>query len=206
MIRVVMLVHGMGCHDPKWCDDAKESLRTAAASYNLPDEFSDEIANNKIALIPIVYDDRFQSWVNRWGNDSRAFAAYIKTNGIGVPANLVSWLENADKTENNFLWTHVVDVILYRFFSLVTTDVRVHVMQQVARVWKDALSADPNAEVTIVAHSLGTSVVHDSLGLLATDPPPGADGFLAGDVQLANIFMVANVSRILETNPKAYDS
>jgi hypothetical protein len=99
-----------------------------------------------------------------------------------------------------------VDVLLYRFFNEVAKNVRVHVMRSVAATWKTALDVDPSAEVSVLAHSLGTSVVHDSLGLLATDPPTHADGFLAGTVALANIFMVANVSRILETLPRVYES
>lgn len=55
---------------------------------------------------------------------------------------MLGWLESADETEKNFFWTHVVDVILYRFFSIVT----------------------------------------------------------------ANIFMCANVGRVLETQPKVYQS
>jgi hypothetical protein len=206
MTKVLILVHGMGVHGTDWSSDAISVLTTAAESYGLANAFVTDVTENRVAVVPISYDDRFTAWLKKWGNDSRALAKFIKTNAIDVPANIMSWLETADQTENNFLWSHVVDVLLYRFFNDVTKDVRVHVMKSVAETWKEALEIDKSARVSVLAHSLGTSVVHDSLGLLATNPPKGATGFLAGDRRLANLFMVANVSRILETLPRVYES
>ena len=206
MTKVLLLVHGMGVHGADWATQTTQALVKAAASYGIENQFSSEITEGEVALIPVTYDDRFTAWLSRWGNESRALADFIKTNSIDVPVNIVSWLESADETENQFLWSHVVDVILYRFFNQVTTDVRVHVMRDIAKHWGRALDVDPNARVSVLAHSLGTSVVHDSLALLATSPPEGANGFLAGTQRLASLFMVANVSRILETLPRVYES
>ena len=206
MTQVLMLVHGMGVHGADWSTDAIAALTTAAEAYDLSD-FSEELGGDGVTVVPITYDDRFTKWLAKWGNDSRELAKFIKQNSIPAPANLTEWLENADEKENNFIWSHVVDVILYRFFgSLVTKDVRTHVARDVTRAWKDALKEDPNAEVSVIAHSLGTSVLHDALALVATEPPTGATGFLAGERRLANLFTIANVSRILETFPQAYDS
>jgi hypothetical protein len=206
MTHVIALVHGMGVHGKNWSGTAVAALKAAARTYKLDKQLSDSVTSNKVAIVPVSYDDRFTAHVNQWGKDSRQLAKFITHNAIDVPTNLVSWLENADETENNFIWSHVVDVILYRFFNQVTTDVQVHVMDQIASIWEQALQEDIDAQFTIVAHSLGTSVVHDSLAKLATDPPPNAAGFLAGDARLASLFMVANVSRVLETHPTVYDS
>jgi hypothetical protein len=206
MTRVILLVHGMGVHGADWATDAKVGLTRAAKAYMLDGMLGDTIAKNNVAIRTVEYDTQFTQILARWGNDSRALADYIKTNALSVPANLIGWLKNADGTENNFIWTHLVDVILYRFFSEITTSIRVHVMQQIATVWNEALAIDGTARITVVAHSLGTSVVHDSLALLSTTPPAGCDGFLAGDRRFAGIFMVANVSRELETTPLVYDS
>lgn len=201
-----MLVHGMGVQGPDWDAGVVAALSRAAASYGIQEALSTEIAAGAVAVRPITYGDRFTAWIDRWGNDSRELAKFIRTNSIDVPVSIVSWLESADETENNFLWSHVVDVLLYRFFNEATRDVRVHVMRDVARTWEAALAADASARVSVLAHSLGTSVVHDALGLLATDPPPDCDGFLAGTCRLAHLFMVANVSRILETLPRVFES
>ena len=206
MTKVLILVHGMGVHGADWSTSAIGQLTTAAQSYGLADAFAMQPTKDEVALVPISYDERFTDWLDRWGNDSRALATFIKRNAIDIPTSLISWLETADATENNFLWSHVVDVLLYRFFNEVARDIRVHVMRDVATTWREALTIDQNARVSVLAHSLGTSVVHDSLGLLATDPPRGAMGFLAGDRRLANLFMVSNISRILETLPRVYES
>jgi hypothetical protein len=201
-----MLVHGMGIHGTGWATEVISDLMTAAEPYGLDGDFSETLEEDGVSVVPIHYDERFDAWRNKWGEDSRELSRFITRNAIAVPSNIVSWLEAADETENAFLWSHVVDVLLYRFFSLVTTDVRVHVARSIARRWRDALQLDPSAEVSVLAHSLGTSVAHDTLALLATDPPSKATGFLAGDRRLANVFMLANVSRILETSPRAFES
>lgn len=206
MTRVLLIVHGMGVHGTDWATDIIADLENAATPYGLAGDFSDQLHNHKVTLAPIAYDGRFVDWVGKWGEDSRELAKFVRRNAIDMPANLVDWLEGADETENNFLWSHVVDVLLYRFFNQVAIDVRVHVARDIATWWRNALEADPNADVSVLAHSLGTSVTHDTLALLASDPPKGAKGFLAGSRRLANMFQVANVSRILETSPKVYDS
>jgi hypothetical protein len=157
MTRVLMVVHGMGVHGQNWEQGVRDTLATAAADYGLTNELAG------IEITPISYDDQFKKWLARWGNDSQALTKYIKQNSIGVPANIVSWLENVDKTEDKFLWSHVVDVLLYRFFSVVSTSVRVQVALQIARRWRDALKQNAGAEVSILAHSLGVDdedVVH----------------------------------------------
>lgn len=206
MIGALIIVHGMGVHGADWATSVVAELRKAARPFGLDGAFSSAIEDDKVALLPVSYDDRFADWLGKWGNDSRELAKYVRTHGIGIPPNILAWLETADAKENNFLWSHVVDVLLYRFFSTVTTDVRVHVARDIARHWRDALAADPAAEVSVLAHSLGTSVTHDTLGLLATDPPPRATGFLSGNRRLTHLFLLANVSRILETSPRVYES
>jgi hypothetical protein len=206
MVKALLLTHGMGVHGADWATDAITGIKNAADSFGLGDPFSETITDGKVALIPITYDEHFTDLLDFWGHDARELSHFITDNSISVPSNLIGWLDKADETENNFLWTHVIDVILYRYFSEVTTNVRVHIMEAVAKVWAEALAADTTARVSVMAHSLGTSVMHDSLALLGTKPPPGCEGFLAGDRRLSNIFMVANVSRILETSPQAFAS
>jgi hypothetical protein len=207
MIKVLMLAHGMGVHDgADWSTGAIKAVLTAAEAYGLESAFSLDLDENRVTLAPIGYDKYFQQWLDLWGKNTPELLSFVKANSIGVPGNVISWLSGVDEVENNFFWTHVVDVVLYRYFDIVRRDVRVHVMRDVARTWRDALVADPSADVSLLAHSLGTSVLHDSLAALGSSPPEGADGFLAGTQRLGALFMLANVSRILETAPLVYDS
>jgi len=65
-------------------------------------------------------------------------------------------------------------------------------------------------DASVLAHSLGTSVTHDSLSLLASQPIKTKKGkskaFMVGNFAFQNVFMLANVSRILETSEKVYSS
>jgi hypothetical protein len=61
-----------------------------------------------------------------------------------------------------------------------------------------------------MAHSLGTSVAHDTLSIMATRPIQTAAGpnhsFMQQNFQFKRIFQVANVSRVLETTPPVLSS
>src|SRR5688572_20961772 len=107
MTRVLMIVHGMGVHSTDWATDIIADLKKAATPYGLAGGFSDQLDDDKVTLAPIAYDDRFVDWVAKWGNDSRELAKFVRRQAIDMPANIVDWLERADKTENNFLWSHV---------------------------------------------------------------------------------------------------
>jgi hypothetical protein len=62
-------------------------------------------------------------------------------------------------------------------------------------------------DCTIVAHSLGTSVVHDSLQILGTEPIAGFTNALGPpNERFRAIFMLANVSRVLESGVGAFES
>lgn len=207
MTQLVVLAHGMGDHDPTWGNQAVQIIKQSATKYGLPDQFSEKVEEGKIALVPICYDGEFTRWATAWGRNTRTMLDFVRTNSIAVPANILSWMENADKAEDNFIWSHVVDVILYRFFPLITAPTRVQYLEELTKHWAAVRKIDPNAPVHIVAHSLGTSVTHDSLALLGgPNPPPKCEGFSAANARIANLFMCANVSKVLDSSGRVYDS
>jgi hypothetical protein len=84
--------------------------------------------------------------------------------------------------------------------------VRLAIVEELTRAKEDGeLDA-----TSVLAHSLGTAVTHDALALLGSQPIDGPRGpntaFLAGNHTFANVFTCANVSRVLETSPKVYES
>ena len=112
--------------------------------------------------------------------------------------------------EKNFFWTHVVDVLLYRFFSIVTAEVRVRVRDAIAEKLDAATTGGKIVSASVLAHSLGTAVAHDALALLGAQPiqtPHGPNNaWLADNFTFGSIFMCSNVGRVLETDPKVYQS
>jgi hypothetical protein len=200
----------MGVDGPGWHVDIVKKLNVVAKRYppfaGGPDVFlaaknADDTSItptiDQVLVVPAGYDDVFRGRVKAFQKDTQAIVEFAKANAIALPSSIIDvleWFKTAGDEEKNFFWTHVVDVIMYRFFTLVAKPVRIAVMEAVAKVLERK-----NVDVSIMAHSLGTSVTHDAMSLLATienDPryavlqPPG--------VRFVNAFMMANVSRELE--------
>jgi hypothetical protein len=101
-------------------------------------------------------------------------------------------------------------VLLYRFFSIVAAEVRLRLRLSIAEKLTEAKEGGQLDEASVLAHSLGTSVTHDSLALLGAHPIETDDGpnesWMVANHRFSNVFMCANVSRVLETEPKVYQS
>jgi hypothetical protein len=120
---------------------------------------------------------------------------------------VLDWLSSAGSDEKHFFWSHTVDVLLYRYVDAVTKQVRLHVMTEMAKALRDAMTGGQITEASVLAHSLGTSVTHDALALLGTLPLGGSVAFTAAaGFRFTNLFTLANVSRVLETDPGVFTS
>ncbi len=209
MPKLLFVVHGMERHEPAWAGNTVQAL------VELPDRyqyawFADNGAlDQHVEIIPVHYDNVFAKYVNAWGRSVEELRAKAAEYGVSIP-NVLSWLQRADETEKNFFWTHVVDVLLYRFFSIVAAEVRLRLRLTIAEKLTEAKEGGQLDEASVLAHSLGTSVTHDSLALLGAQPIETDDGpnesWMAANHRFSNVFMCANVSRVLETEPKVYQS
>lgn len=203
MSRILFLIHGMGAHDAGWASSVRDKLNEAASRYRA---FSGGPAfDRQVELVPVSYDTVFDSLLQRWGRSAGEVEEFAASNGIRIPD--LGWLAGASDTERNFFWSHLVDILLYRYFPQIATQVRLQVMTRIAETMVRAReNASEPAEFSVMAHSMGTAVAHDSLAQLGTYPLDGSRAFLAENgPQFLNLFMIANVSRILETNPPVYD-
>lgn len=209
MPKLLLLVHGMGRHKPTWADDTTKQLVGFSTTYQYRWFEQNGTLDQHVSIVPVTYDAVFAKYMKKWGKTSEDLRTKAAEFGVSIP-NVLGWLERADEEENNFFWSHVVDVVLYRFFSIVTAEVRLRVREAIAVELQKAKDDGGIDEASVLAHSLGTAVTHDSLALLGSHPIPTRDGpneaFMAGNHKFANVFMCANVSRVLETDPKVYRS
>ena len=199
----------MGRFEPSWATDVTAKL-VALPADNGYGFFRDRGGlGNLVNIVPIRYDDVFSRYADGWGRSAAELEQASSKLGIGIP-RIFGWLQNASETEKNFFWTHVLDVLLYRFFPIVTAEVRLRLQHQIAEVLLRAQQDGELAEVSVLAHSLGTAVAHDALALLGSRPIDTDVGpnhaWMADNFKFSNIFMCANVSRALETDQKVYDS
>lgn len=199
------LIHGIGRHGTQWAEEPGgpvEVLKEASRSYA---HFQSRPLEDRVEFVPIHYDDVFEQAIAKWQGD----AAAVEGLGLPGPASaLVSWLPTSNAEAQKLWWTYVADLALYRLTRVYRQQVRARVLDQIAsRI--EAEAAPPPCSV--LAHSMGTAVAHDCLHLLGTVRWAGAANALSPlHWRFDHLFMVANASRLLQTDDpemkKAYES
>ncbi len=202
MSTILFVVHGMGVHGGDWQAPVVAKLNEVASRY---EHFAARAFDEQVQVVPVTYDPEFAKHLAQWSGSAEALDTFAKDNAVSIPA-VIAWLRGASETEKNFFWSHVVDVLLYRYFQLVTVPVRLQVMTQIVTTVTAAMKDGGVPDVSVMGHSLGTSVTHDALAYLGTTAFNGSEAFMAGNFRFSNVFMVANVGRILETTQKCYAS
>ncbi len=197
--HLLFLVHGMGVHPTNW------SVGTVNLLKEKYDGFPDLKAlpfDQRFTIVEIAYDKIFEDIRIQWKDQSAAILKVMSSNGLDD--DFIKKLVDAGQapSTDNFLWTHVLDVLLYRFVPTVCMAVRVTVADQIMQ----KLVSNTGGELpswSVLAHSLGTSVAHDTLNDLYHTAIPGRPNlFLStGDTSAELVMMVANVSKVLETSP-----
>jgi hypothetical protein len=174
--QILFLIHGMGAdRDPKtgpqWADDQTDGpvalLKSLPPTVALPD------LSNSITYVPIYYADIFGELVQEWKLPAVwSNPAQVLTT-LGVPAggaadNLAAILSTV-QPNNNFFWTHAIDVLLYALSGQCRKAVVARVAAQMAQAINNAWQANPMPPTcSIFAHSLGTIVAQDALDSLPT--------------------------------------
>lgn len=210
MYQLLFVIHGMGAgarpaNDPTWHTGVLDSLRASSKPHKHDaDLVLSKPKAGQVLVVPLTYhqffDDIRTKWTQQAGSEA-GFLPLLKQLVFSDPqavAKLPGWVQSA----GSFFWTHVLDVLLYRFVAEFTVPIRDEVATQIAEAWHKAdIDNGANTTVHFVAHSLGTAVLHDSIATLASDP-----AFSPGTHLITSFITCANVSSILETNFPAYGS
>ena len=210
MYQLLFVIHGMGAgaqpaNAPPWWNGLVDGVRRSASQYG---HGGDLVLKSPKAgqtlVVPLTYHDLFDDIRARWSQQSPSEAGWLPLvesllhADPQTMARIPSWVNTAGA----FFWTHVLDVLLYRYVNEFRAPIRDRVATGIAEAWHRAdLDNGAPTSVHLLAHSLGTSVLHDSIGVLAQDP-----GFSPGTHLISTMITCANVSSILATNFPAYDS
>lgn len=192
----LFLIHGIGRHEKGWSDTTwqpciLENLK-AFAPYT---DMSPEEIDNDLHFFEVTYDAVLdKSYRQRWKELANAIA------DTALPASVRSVMQELrqepDARLPEYFWTHALDAILW--FSL--KQARGAVIQNVAKQLTRGLKAAQldGADVHILSHSLGTSVIHDTLLCLAagTESATVYDPNRGG-IRWKSLVTVANVSRVV---------
>jgi len=208
--HLLFFIHGIGIHEPSWGEELNgpiETLKKVSQQYAYFQQAGqDRFAN--VECISVHYDEVFRDTIAKWQSDASSITAFDPT---GVFKDGLGWLATA--SDKDFWWSHLADLAMYRCFPLYRQAVRISVIKQLADAIERAYKADESAYCSVVAHSMGTAVAHDCLHLLGTThwaDGPYANVLAPSHWRFQNIFMVANTSRLLQTQDAemkpAYDS
>lgn len=196
----LFLVHGVGKHAAdSWADPWKrvliDKLRTFAP-YS--DKTPEEIERESLRCVPISYDSVFETFREDWEDldDLLSSAAFA----LGSDARVaLDWIASQDAELKRIFWEKVLDVLLWATDPLARAAVIAHVNEQLIRHLVE-MFREPGGEnrAHIVAHSLGTSVISDSLIALRAERKVHHNVLDTGRFQWRSVTMVANTSRLLE--------
>ncbi len=194
--QIILLVHGMGTHpDGEIAKTFKRAVTDAAkclgfANFNLDQEDCQLAEYNYSGLL----DEVRQQFAD---NAAARQAGFGHLAGAGFAAELIQKLTDFETRlgTDDFLYTHWLDVLLYG-----ATFYGPRIRAEFAGQFHDLASQHGHANVHVIAHSLGTAVVHDTFAQLyrtganifdnIPDYPPG-------NFNISTLWMFANVSRLL---------
>lgn len=191
----LVMVHGMGDFNQGWSEASQALIRTNynAVRSNYVLDFDEQFE-----FVEINYNQFFEQRREQWKNQQQEMEATLTAGGISN--SLLSKLMsiNSQLTSDEFIATHVLDVILYRYIKQIAEQIRTYLAEQFI------LAATSSSKWSIIAHSLGTAVTHDTLHALFTHNIEGQA--LARHFRPTNLWMLANVSRVVSDDVDVYKS
>ena len=204
--HILFMIHGIGIHEPTWGEEPDGPAKTLQDISRQYAFFSKKDLSSLVLPVSVHYDELFQEQIHEWQHDA---AGVSKLDPTGTLAQSLAWLSSA--SEKDFWWSHIADLAMYRLSALYRNRVRIHVISQIADIIERTIETDGSATCSVLAHSMGTAVAHDSIHLLGTVRWGNHENALhPRHWRFNHLFMVANTSRLLQTDDrdmkKAYDS
>lgn len=199
---LVFLIHGMGTYDEKWADPFIATLdeRIKANEYS---RLAGKAIKDLVEFVPLVYDNYFEDTTKAWKEATAAILQQASPAEKGIFEDAIAWSDGLDPNSKaeQFAWTHLVDVLLWRAHPLIRNAIKTKIAGGIAEAIVKRLKADPASllNTSIVSHSLGTSVAKHALEDLARGGwTGGGPGFDPAFFRFSSLHTVANVTRLLD--------
>jgi hypothetical protein len=200
--HLIFLAHGMGAFEPGWSASAQETLRNQYATYK---QLKFIPFGERFEFVELNYNAEFEALRKMWRDQAKDLGDALggSTGELGntdEKLEVVTRLNKAASITNKdtFINTHVLDALLYFGARQTAATVRESIRQQIFTALKKQVDAGQLSRWSIIAHSLGTAVVHDALHEAYSDKPTAAGENLAGITRPDCLAMISNVSRLLE--------
>lgn len=203
--HILFLIHGMGKFEQGWEKPVIKKLKTSYKALGL--ESRKGPLESLTDFVPIKFDTVFEDLRNQWRQANKTLTAQLAL-VPGLGDSLIGKIGEFTNfgTDDTFINTHLLDVIMYRFLpDTVAPDVEHQVMKQIT----EKIQADGGRPWSVMAHSLGTSVATNSLyRLFTTGSTVNGDvvpPLMAETHAPRSLMMLANVSRVLERRDGVYE-
>jgi hypothetical protein len=206
----VFLVHGVGKQPvgrdgvAVWAEPWKAALLEALRRYAPYDGLTPEqIEERHLCFWPVSYDAVFEDRFRRvWGD----LAGSLTSVAVPLPPAAraaAEWVQHNESAQDAeaFFWDNALDALLWYGVGLAHAAVKAYVAPQLVRGVR-AMARENGGDLSrahIVAHSLGTSVVHDTLVALTLESDLHGGVLAPSRFQWQSVTMVANTSRLLES-------
>ena len=197
---LVVVIHGMGSHAPgSFKDEFQKAVNTSLNRYK---GFKRKKIQDLVDIEEINYDVFFDEMRNEMADNGKPIAERLSQINSLSPLSwgpeMVLKLASIESTfgKDEFLYTHLLDVVFYA--TLLGGKVRVDAAKRLT----DVMAQHEGQDIHIVAHSLGTAVMHDTLALLYRPDFDIADNIpdLSVSVhRIMSLWMVANVSDLVNS-------
>ncbi|MGF1761064.1 hypothetical protein L4D76_24700 [Photobacterium sagamiensis] len=195
--QLIILIHGMGDHTGS--SFRKEVVSACNNSLSRYKSYQNTQFENEVYIESIGYNHIFEKMREEYKNSALDLDVFIKgkLGSAEIPSvvnELVSLQQDLGK--DKFQYTHVLDVIFY--LTLLGEKVRLYVAEELLTAMLKY--HDKGVRVNVLAHSLGTAVIHDTLNKLYFDGYKDKTGKIKLDPNTLSIdmlWMFANVSPVI---------
>lgn len=204
MAKKLIIVPGMG---NKSAEEFKVEVSDAFKNaFNLYQKYYGMSAEDFVEIIPFEYNDIFDQDREKMSNQAQPIVDRLDTLDSldnGSESLTKKAIEEISKIEagindDDFFKTHWLDVFFYRF-TILGEMVRIKLSNLID---KSILDLGGNAQrLHILGHSLGTSVLHDTLAKQYSDQfqTSKVKKLSVNTHKLGSLHLIANTSRVLES-------
>ena len=190
--HIVFLLHGMGDTSSGWSQPLQEQLHKKYKDYKVSESIK---LKNKCEFKELNYNHIFTSHIEKWQSNGRAVESQLEASG--ATSKTLSWLASISQAtaKKEFLATHVLDVILYRYIKGIQSQIISHLSSAIVGTLNAHSVPGTVPSWSVICHSLGTAVMHDVMQANMT-----TDEFPLGSAHGTPVLYmtIANVSRILQ--------
>lgn len=205
---LIIAVHGSGQHTKAgFAEQISTPLDKASKAFaSLGASFS-----NHFDIEVVEYNSIFDRIRTQLAEDASTLSAkFPKFNQVPGLIQKITDL-GGSFSQDNFFYTHLLDVLLYK--SLYGQEVQVRVAKQILQLMTEHVGRP----IYFMAHSLGTAVLHDTLHKLYSNQFSQSEqaeisqqlpyrSLNANEFPIAAVIMLANVSRLIGAGQNPYQS